>query len=317
MKNTKDKLLLLASPRGFCAGVDRAIRIVEVALKKFGPPVYVRHEIVHNKKVVNNLSNKGAIFVKELNEVPSGFPVILSAHGVPKRVYNEASKLNMITIDATCPLVSKVHIESKKHEKKGRHILFIGHSGHPEVEGTLGQVSKDSITLIENKNDALKFIPLPNSSLAYATQTTLSSDDTKEIIKILKKRFPKISEPNGNDICYATTNRQEAVKYLAPKTDLFIIIGSSNSSNSKRLVEVALKAGAKNAILIDSYLDLDFVELDNAQTIGLSAGASAPESLVQEVISYLESNYNINTDFGSIVSEDIQFKLPSILNTSS
>ena len=314
MNETKKKLYL-ASPRGFCAGVDRAIRIVDVALEKFGPPIYVRHEIVHNKRVVNDLSLKGAIFVNELDQVPSGFPVILSAHGVSQSVHKEAKRLNMITIDATCPLVSKVHIETKKHEKKGHHILFIGHSGHPEVVGTLGQVSSNSITLIENEDDAKNFVPKDdNINLAYATQTTLSSDDTEAIIKILRDRFPSIAGPNGNDICYATTNRQNAVKSIASKTDYFIVIGSENSSNSKRLVEVALKAGAKRARLIENFKDLNFEEIDKAKNIGLSAGASAPEFLVDEVRIELEKRYKIKTDFGEIISEDLHFKLPSILN---
>ena len=244
------KTVILASPRGFCAGVDRAIKIVEVALEKYGRPVYVRHEIVHNKRVVNDLAAKGAVFVKELDEVPEGYPVIFSAHGVAKIVHQTARDLNMIAIDATCPLVTKVHIEASKHARNGRHILLIGHAGHPEVIGTMGQVDAEEITLIETVEEALAVQPPEDCELAFATQTTLSADETAEIITVLQHRFPEIRGPKGEDICYATTNRQNAVKEMAAEVDLCLVIGANNSSNSKRLVETALKAGVADALLI-------------------------------------------------------------------
>ena len=307
------KTLILAAPRGFCAGVDRAIRIVEVALEKFGAPVYVRHEIVHNKRVVGDLAAKGAVFVKELDEVPTGAPVIFSAHGVAKSVHERADEEKMIALDATCPLVTKVHIEAERHEQQGAHILLIGHAGHPEVIGTMGQVEDGSMTLIETLEDALSVVPPQGKKLAFATQTTLSVDETSQIISALQHRFPDISGPRGEDICYATTNRQQAVKDLANKTDYFLVIGAENSSNSKRLVEVALNAGADDAKLIADADALDCNLLEQAQTIGLSAGASAPEILVDEVIAKLSEQFDITIEHQNFVAENLTFKLPSIL----
>ena len=307
------KKLLLAAPRGFCAGVDRAIRIVEVALEKYGAPVYVRHQIVHNKRVVDDLAAKGAVFVKELDEVPTGAPVIFSAHGVAKSVHENADRLNMIAIDATCPLVTKVHIEADRHVKNGRHILLIGHAGHPEVIGTMGQVKDGEMSLVETVEDAATIEPPENVNLAFASQTTLSTDETAEIISILQHRFPDISGPRGEDICYATTNRQNAVKALAGDVDLVLVIGAENSSNSKRLVEVALKAGAPEAHLIADASEINIELLDNADIIALSAGASAPEILVDEVRDLLESRYQLTIEYQNLISENMQFKLPSIL----
>ncbi|MDA9765224.1 4-hydroxy-3-methylbut-2-enyl diphosphate reductase [Alphaproteobacteria bacterium] len=307
------KKLILAAPRGFCAGVDRAIRIVEVALEKYGAPVYVRHQIVHNKRVVDDLAAKGAVFVKELDEVPTGAPVIFSAHGVAKSVHENADRLNMIAIDATCPLVTKVHIEADRHVKNGRHILLIGHAGHPEVIGTMGQVKDGEMSLVETVEDAATIEPPENVNLAFASQTTLSTDETAEIISILQHRFPDISGPRGEDICYATTNRQNAVKALAGDVDLVLVIGAENSSNSKRLVEVALKAGAPEAHLIADASEINIKLLDNADIIALSAGASAPEILVDEVRDLLESRYQLTIEYQNLISENMQFKLPSIL----
>lgn len=307
------KTLILAAPRGFCAGVDRAIRIVEVALEKYGAPVYVRHEIVHNKRVVGDLAAKGAVFVKELDEVPQGAPVIFSAHGVAKSVHERADEENMIALDATCPLVTKVHIEAERHEKQGHHIFLIGHAGHPEVIGTMGQVEDGSMTLIETLGEALTVTPPEGKKLAFATQTTLSVDDTGQIISALQHRFPEISGPRGEDICYATTNRQQAVKELAGTIDFFLVIGAENSSNSKRLVEVAENAGAKSARLITDADALDCAMLDGAKTIGLSAGASAPEILVDEVIAKLSSAFDITIEHQNFIAENLTFKLPSIL----
>ena len=307
------KKLILAAPRGFCAGVDRAIRIVEVALEKYGAPVYVRHQIVHNKRVVDDLAAKGAVFVKELDEVPTGAPVIFSAHGVAKSVHENADRLNMIAIDATCPLVTKVHIEADRHVKNGRHILLIGHAGHPEVIGTMGQVKDGEMSLVETVEDAATIEPPENVNLAFASQTTLSTDETAEIISILQHRFPDISGPRGEDICYATTNRQNAVKALAGDVDLILVIGAENSSNSKRLVEVALKAGAPEAHLIANASEINIELLDNADIIALSAGASAPEILVDEVRDLLESRYQLTIEYQNLISENMQFKLPSIL----
>ena len=307
------KKLILAAPRGFCAGVDRAIRIVEVALEKYGAPVYVRHQIVHNKRVVDDLAAKGAVFVKELDEVPTGAPVIFSAHGVAKSVHENADRLNMIAIDATCPLVTKVHIEADRHVKNGRHILLIGHAGHPEIIGTMGQVKDGKMSLVETVEDAATIEPPENVNLAFASQTTLSTDETAEIISILQHRFPDISGPRGEDICYATTNRQNAVKALAGDVDLFLVIGAENSSNSKRLVEVALKAGAPEAHLIADASEINIEMLDNADIIALSAGASAPEILVDEVRDLLESRYQLTIEYQNLISENMQFKLPSIL----
>ena len=307
------KTIILASPRGFCAGVDRAIKIVEVALEKYGRPVYVRHEIVHNKRVVNDLAAKGAVFVKELDEVPDGRPVIFSAHGVAKIVHQTAQDLNMIAIDATCPLVTKVHIEASKHARNGRHILLIGHAGHPEVIGTMGQVNAAEITLIETVEDALAVQPPEHCELAFATQTTLSADETAEIITVLQHRFPEIRGPKGEDICYATTNRQNAVKAMAEEVDLCLVIGASNSSNSKRLVETALKAGVADAQLIADSTALPFDLIDKADVIGLTAGASAPEILTEEVLAALSERYQMTVTNQNFITEQMQFKLPSVL----
>lgn len=307
------KTVILASPRGFCAGVDRAIKIVEVALEKYGRPVYVRHEIVHNKRVVSDLAAKGAVFVKELDEVPEGYPVIFSAHGVAKIVHQTARDLNMIAIDATCPLVTKVHIEASKHARNGRHILLIGHAGHPEVIGTMGQVDAEEITLIETVEEALAVQPPEDCELAFATQTTLSADETAEIITVLQHRFPEIRGPKGEDICYATTNRQNAVKEMAAEVDLCLVIGANNSSNSKRLVETALKAGVAEALLIADAGDLPFDLIDNANVIGLTAGASAPEILTEEVLAALSERYQMNVTNHNFITEQMQFKLPSVL----
>ena len=308
-----EKTIILASPRGFCAGVERAIKIVEAALEKFGQPVYVRHEIVHNKRVVNDLAAKGAVFVKELDEIPPGYPVIFSAHGVAKAVHQTAEDLNMIAIDATCPLVTKVHIEASKHIRQGRHILLIGHAGHPEVIGTMGQVEASEITLIETVEDAIAIQPPEDFDLAFATQTTLSADETAEIITVLQHRFPEIRGPKGEDICYATTNRQNAVKAMAEDVDLCLVIGAQNSSNSKRLVETALQAGVNHAELIADANELPFELIDNAAVIGLTAGASAPEILTDEVLAALSERYQIVVTTQNFLTEKMQFKLPSML----
>ena len=310
---SEKKTILLATPRGFCAGVERAIEIVEKALQKFGAPVYVRHEIVHNKYVVNSLAKKGAVFVEELDEVPKGAPVIFSAHGVAKSVRQQADVENMIAIDATCPLVTKVHNETIRHYQKGKHTILIGHYGHPEVAGTMGQVPDGEITLIETAEDALNFEPKNPDNLAFATQTTLSVDDTSEIISILQHRFPKITGPSGEDICYATTNRQNAVKKLAEKSEYFIIIGANNSSNSKRLVEVALKFGAKKAVLIPDANSLDLNELRDVSVISISSGASVPEILVNELIQKLDDEFEISIQTDNSIKENVTFNLPSIL----
>ena len=307
------KKLTIAAPRGFCAGVDRAVRIVEVALEKYGAPVFVRHEIVHNKTVVDSLAAKGAIFVDELDEVPPDAPVVFSAHGVARAVVDEAERRNMIAVDATCPLVTKVHIEARRHAKNERHILLIGHAGHPEIEGTMGQVNPDAVTLIETVEDARKVNPPEGAALAFATQTTLSVDDTAEIISVLQFRFPEISGPRGEDICYATTNRQKAVKDIAAGVDLMLVIGAENSSNSKRLVEVAKLAGARKSVLIPDKNAIDWQLVDEAKHIGLSAGASAPESLVEGVVDALGERYQIDVSEEGKVRETVNFKLPSIL----
>ena len=309
--------LYLASPRGFCAGVDRAVKIVEETIKKFGSPVYVRHEIVHNKDVVNSLAKIGAVFVDEVHEAPKDRPIIFSAHGVAKSVVNEANKRKMISIDATCPLVTKVHNETIRHYNLGRHILLVGHKNHPEVIGTMGQVPSEFVSLIETVDDA-RIINVKNSEkLAYATQTTLSLDDTREILAILKKRFPSIKGPNSEDICYATTNRQQAVKSMANLCDTILVIGAENSSNSLRLVEVALSHGVKKAQLIPDEYRLDqFLEsFDPSITpnLGLTAGASAPETLVQVLISKLKKDFDVNLIDHAVTKENITFNLPKIL----
>ena len=310
---TSRKKLTIAAPRGFCAGVDRAVRIVEVALEKYGAPVFVRHEIVHNKTVVDGLAAKGAIFVDELDEVPPDAPVVFSAHGVARAVIDEAERRKMIAIDATCPLVTKVHIEARRHAENKRHILLIGHAGHPEIEGTMGQVNADEVTLVETVEDARTVTPPKGVKLAFATQTTLSIDDTAEIISVLQSRFPQISGPRGEDICYATTNRQKAVKDIAAGVDLMLVIGAENSSNSKRLVEVAKLAGARTSVLIADKDAIDWQLVEEAQHIGLSAGASAPELLVEEVVAALGERFQIDVTEEGKVRETVNFKLPSIL----
>lgn len=304
------KTLLLAAPRGFCAGVDRAIQIVEKSLEKYGAPVYVRHEIVHNRHVVSRLENMGAIFVDELDECPDDRPVVFSAHGVPKSVPAAAQAREMTFLDATCPLVSKVHIEAERHAKNGRHILLIGHEGHPEVVGTMGQLPAGQMSLIETEEDAQNFTPKDADNLALVTQTTLSVDDTAALIAILRQRFPNIALPYKEDICYATTNRQAAVKAIAEKCDLLLVIGAENSSNSKRLVEVGALAGAKAAMLVSSAEHLDWGAIDGANILGLSAGASAPEYLTTGLIAALESQYDMTIQEVEVVKEDVIFRLP-------
>ena len=304
------KTVLLAAPRGFCAGVDRAIQIVEKSIAKYGAPVYVRHEIVHNRHVVSRLVEMGAVFVEELDDCPDDRPVIFSAHGVPKSVPAAAKAREMNFLDATCPLVSKVHIEAEKHFKAGHHILLIGHEGHPEVIGTMGQLPAGHITLIETEEDALSLVPEDPHNLALVTQTTLSVDDTSAMITILKDRFPAIVLPYKEDICYATTNRQMAVKAIAERCDLLLVIGSVASSNSKRLVEVGDKAGAEKAMLISSAESIDWDKVDAAKVIGLSAGASAPEYLTDGVIAALRSKYDIEMQEVEVTKEKVIFRLP-------
>ena len=314
MKN-KNLKILLASPRGFCAGVDRAIEIVKKSIDKYGAPVYVRHEIVHNKHVVDSLKKIGAVFVEELEEIKDKTrPVIFSAHGVPKSVPKEASNLNMTYVDATCPLVSKVHREAENLHKNGSHILLIGHKNHPEVVGTMGQLPSDCIDLIENVNDAEKYSKKNGIKLAYITQTTLSVDDTREIINVLKNKFPEINEPKKEDICYATTNRQSAVKKIAKNCDMFFVIGSRNSSNSVRLVEVAKNNGCDKSELIHSESKVPIDKIANCKTIGISSGASAPEILVEEFIQELKKKFIIEIEEVEIIKENITFKIPGKLN---
>ena len=308
----KEIKILLASPRGFCAGVDRAIEIVKKTLEKYGSPVYVRHEIVHNTQVVENLKKLGAIFVEELEEVRDrSRPVIFSAHGVPKSVPKEASNMKMFYIDATCPLVTKVHREAERHNKNGNKIILIGHKNHPEVIGTMGQIPKENIVLIETIEDA-KNLKL-EGSIAYVTQTTLSVDDTKDIIEVLEKKFPGIKAPIKEDICYATTNRQNAVKKIAPQCDMFLVIGSDNSSNSKRLVEVAKKAGCNKTQLVDFKKELPVKEIVECDTIGLTSGASAPEKLVRDFIAEIKKHAKVSIDEHITSKESVTFKLPSLL----
>jgi len=303
--------ILLCAPRGFCAGVVRAIDAVERALEKYGPPVYVRHEIVHNKYVVESLRRKGAIFVEELDEVPDGDrPVIFSAHGVAKAVPQEAERRNLFAIDATCPLVTKVHREAMVHFKRGREIVLVGHRGHPEVIGTMGQLPDGAVTLIETADDARAFQPRDPSSLAYATQTTLSIDDTAEIVAILKLRFPAIIGPHKEDICYATTNRQEAVKRVAPQVDAMIVVGAPNSSNSQRLREVAERAGCRAAALVQRADDIDWSRFSGISSLGITAGASAPEILVEEIIDAFSVRYAIAVEIVSTAEESVFFPLP-------
>jgi 4-hydroxy-3-methylbut-2-enyl diphosphate reductase len=305
--------LLLAAPRGFCAGVDRAIQIVERAIERFGAPVYVRHEIVHNRHVVERLEALGAVFVEELDECPTDRPVIFSAHGVPKAVPAEAERRQMLYVDATCPLVSKVHVEAERHFEAGREIVLIGHAGHPEVIGTMGQLPDGAVTLIETVEDAERFTPKDPARLAFVTQTTLSVDDTAAVVEALRARFPAMAAPHKEDICYATTNRQEAVKALADGTDLVLVIGATNSSNSVRLVEVALRAGAKDARLIPSAEAIDWTWLAHARRVGLTAGASAPEDLVEGVVDALSSRFTVTVEEVRVTREDVVFKLPRVL----
>ena len=314
MKNKEIKILLSA-PRGFCAGVERAIEIVEKSIQKYGAPVYVRHEIVHNKFVVDDLKMKGAIFVEELEEIQDrSRPVIFSAHGVPKQIPDDAKNYKMTYVDATCPLVSKVHREAENLNKAGYHIILIGHQNHPEVVGTMGQLPHGSIDLIQNEDEAKNYKTKEDKKIAFVTQTTLSVDDTKEMIKILKKRFPKIREPLKEDICYATTNRQMAVKNIAKKCDMFFVIGSRNSSNSVRLVEVAKKSGCTNSQLIHSESIIPYEQIKNSNTIGISSGASAPEILVENFINNLKNRFTVTIDEVEIIKENVVFKIPKKLN---
>lgn len=315
MSDKKAMTLTLAKPRGFCAGVDRAVLIVEEALKQFGAPVYVRHEIVHNKRVVDGLRDKGAVFVDELEAVPDDRPVIFSAHGVPKAVPQAADRRGLNWLDATCPLVSKVHIETERHFENNRHILLIGHAGHPEVVGTMGQVPDGAITLVETIDDAETVSP-PDGGLAYATQTTLSVSDTADIVSALKKRFPDIAEPHKDDICYATTNRQQAVQALAGETDCVLVIGASNSSNSQRLVEVARQSGCPRAMLIGSADDIDWAQMAQAEHIGLTAGASAPEEITREVIDAFAARFTLSVKEMAGDDEHVSFKLPRQLRSA-
>jgi len=303
----------LAAPRGFCAGVDRAIRIVELAIERFGAPVYVRHEIVHNRFVVERLEALGAVFVDELAEVPEGAKVIFSAHGVPKSVPAEAERRELFYLDATCPLVSKVHVEATRHYDQGLEIILIGHAGHPEVIGTMGQLPDGAVSLVERVGDVAAIVPRDANQLAYITQTTLSVDDTAEIVAALKSRFPKIVGPHKEDICYATTNRQQSVKEIADGCDAVLVIGAPNSSNSMRLVEVAERAGCKYAALVQRASELDWVALENAVTVGITAGASAPEVLVEEVLDAFRARGPVTVEEVRVQDENIEFKLPRAL----
>ena len=304
----KKMILRLCGPRGFCAGVDRAIQMVVLALKKYGAPVYVHHEIVHNRYVVEGLEAKGAVFVKELDQIPdTQQPVIFSAHGVPKSIPEKARLRNLQYLDATCPLVSKVHKQALRHIRHGRHVLLIGHAGHPEVIGTMGQVTQGDMTLIESVEDANAYMPEHPEQLGFVTQTTLSVDDTEEILKTLQTRFPRLEAPAAESICYATTNRQEVVKLAARNADHFLIVGAPNSSNSRRLVEVALKAGAKNAVLVQKASDIPWDELNGANIVGLSAGASAPEILVTEIIETFREKFEMELELVETVKETEEF----------
>ncbi len=315
MTETKQSMeILLAAPRGFCAGVDRAIQIVERSLEKYGAPVYVRHEIVHNKFVVESLKAKGAIFVEELHEIPNdGQPVIFSAHGVPKRVPEDAKARQMFYIDATCPLVSKVHKEAERHFAAGNQVILIGHQGHPEVEGTMGQLPEGAVLLVETIADIEGLEVQDESKLAFCTQTTLSVDDTAHIVAVLMARYPKITSPHREDICYATTNRQAAVKQIAENCDALMVIGAPNSSNSNRLVEVGLSYGSKKSCLVQRASDIDWAWLEEVQTLGLTAGASAPEVLVEEVIAAIKERYDVSVREVSITQENVVFNIPRVL----
>ena len=303
----------MAAPRGFCAGVDRAIKIVEMALEKWGKPVYVRHEIVHNKYVVDELKLKGAIFIKEVEEAPNDRPIIFSAHGVPKSVPLEAQTRDMIYVDATCPLVSKVHIEADRHFENGLQIIMIGHAGHPETIGTMGQLPEGGVLLVENTEDVKNLIVRNPNKLAYVTQTTLSIDDTAEVVEALKVRFPAIVGPHKEDICYATSNRQAAVKEIAPDVDALLVIGAPNSSNSQRLVEVAKKAGCNNSQMVQRAAEINWSSLIDIKSIGITAGASAPEILVKEVVDALKERFEVKTHFVETATENVNFKVPRVL----
>lgn len=305
--------LYLAAPRGFCAGVDRAIKIVEMALEKWGAPVYVRHEIVHNKFVVDGLRAKGAVFVEGLDECPPDRPVIFSAHGVPKAVSKEAEQRQMLYVDATCPLVSKVHNEAERHHGNGLQMVMIGHAGHPETLGTMGQLPAGEVLLVETKEDVAHLAPRDPDRLAFITQTTLSIDDTAEIVDALKARFPAIIGPHREDICYATTNRQEAVKAMAPRVDALLVVGAPNSSNSQRLVEVARRAGCSYAELVQRAGDIDWRALEGARAVGITAGASAPEVLVEEVVDAFRARYDVTEEVIETARERVEFKVPRIL----
>ncbi|MCR8824953.1 4-hydroxy-3-methylbut-2-enyl diphosphate reductase [Pseudosulfitobacter koreensis] len=305
--------LYLAAPRGFCAGVDRAIKIVEMALEKWGAPVYVRHEIVHNRFVVDGLRDKGAVFVEELDECPDDRPVIFSAHGVPKAIPATAERRNMVYVDATCPLVSKVHIEAQRHSDAGLQMIMIGHAGHPETVGTMGQLPEGEVLLVETPDDVAHVNVRDPAKLAYVTQTTLSVDDTADIVAALKARFPAIVGPHKEDICYATTNRQEAVKAIAPKCDAMLVVGAPNSSNSRRLVEVGARAGCDYAQLVQRADDIDWRSLEGIASIGVTAGASAPEVLINEVIDALKARFDVTTELVETAIENVEFKVPRVL----
>ena len=311
---TKQPLTLyLAAPRGFCAGVDRAIKIVEMAIEKWGAPVYVRHEIVHNKFVVDGLRDKGAVFVEELDECPPDRPVIFSAHGVPKSVPSAAEARNMVYVDVTCPLVSKVHIEAQRHADAGLQMIMIGHAGHPETIGTMGQLPDGEVLLVETVADVATVTPRDPAKLAFVTQTTLSVDDTVDIVAALNVRFPAIVGPHKEDICYATTNRQEAVKAMAPKCDAMLVVGAPNSSNSRRLVEVGARAGCAYAQLVQRATDIDWRALDGITSMGITAGASAPEVLINEVIDAFRDRYDVTVEMVETAVENIEFKVPRVL----
>ena len=313
---TKPALTLyLAAPRGFCAGVDRAIKIVEMAIEKWGAPVFVRHEIVHNKYVVDGLRAKGAVFVEELDECPDDRPVIFSAHGVPKSVQAEADRRQMVYVDATCPLVSKVHIEAQRHAENGLQMIMIGHKGHPETIGTMGQLPDGEVLLVETPDDVATVDVRDPDNLAYVTQTTLSVDDTKDIVAALQSRFPNIVGPHKEDICYATTNRQEAVKEVAPKADALLVVGAPNSSNSKRLVEVGAKAGCQYAQLVQRAENIDWRALEGISSVAITAGASAPELLVNEVIDAFRERYDVTVELVETAIERVEFKVPRVLRT--
>lgn len=317
MTDRPELMLYLAAPRGFCAGVDRAIKIVEIALEKWGAPVYVRHEIVHNKYVVDELREKGAVFVEELSECPDDRPVIFSAHGVPKSVPAEAERRQMLYVDATCPLVSKVHIESARHHGNGLQMVMIGHRGHPEVIGTMGQLPEGEVLLVETVGDVAALTPRDPAQLAYITQTTLSVDDTAQIVAALQARFPQIIGPHKEDICYATTNRQAAVKQIAPRIDALLVIGAPNSSNSKRLVEVGAREGCRYSQLVQRATDIDWRALDGIRAIGITAGASAPETLVNEVVAAFEDRYTVTVEQVVTAEEHVEFKVPRLLRAKA